>query len=137
VARTSPATHRSESVGAAATLVGSFSVDDTAAPTYGSSPPTYTCVEACNMLFPGFNAMQGSTDGSGTVTATCRGKAYAVGCDATPRADSYEVGPTYSSTGRWSTYVGDFTCGYINYWCVPRLSLRRMLSSFTKTVGVV
>jgi hypothetical protein len=76
------------------------------------------------MLFPGHNAMrlQGSTDGSGTVTGTCRGKAYAVGCDATPRADTYEVGPTYTSTGRWSTYVGDFTCNYINYWCVPRLA---------------
>ena len=86
------------------------------------------------MLFPGHNAMQGSTDGSGTVTGTCRGKAYAVGCDATPRADTYEVGPTYTSTGRWSTYVGDFTCNYINYWCVPRDSLRRM-SSFINCRG--
>jgi hypothetical protein len=110
------------SVGAGATLVGSFSVDGGAH--WQTSPPTYTCVEACNMLFPGHNAMrlQGSTDGGGTVTGTCRGKAYAVGCDATPRADTYEVGPTYTSTGRWSTYVGDFTCGYINYWCVPKLA---------------
>jgi hypothetical protein len=103
----------------AMTYVGSFSVDGGAH--WSTSPPTYTCVEACNMLFPGHNGMRGSTIANG-VTGTCMGKAYALGCDATPRSDSYEVGPTYSSHGMWSTYIVDGTCNYINYWCVPRLA---------------
>jgi hypothetical protein len=34
-------------------------------------PQTYSCVEACNIVFPGYPMMAGSIDGTGTTTGVC------------------------------------------------------------------
>jgi hypothetical protein len=80
-------------------LVGSFS-GTSADPRWNTSAPTYTCVAACDELFPGNSAMQGSTKRDGTVTGTCWGDLDWVGphtFDCLKGADTDEVGPIFNS----------------------------------------
>jgi len=93
-------------------LRGSFEVDS--GPPWFDSPPTYTCLEACALLFGG--------DASGydcsTSAASIDNQAFVSGWGTdqyciTPVAEDFKVGDTVSDCGS----VGCYYSAYVSDWC--------------------
>ncbi len=85
-------------------LAGSFRVND--GPSWTTVPPTYTCREACAMLFGGFAGDYACSTTPGAIDRQAYTSTYGVGgCNVYP--DDYKVDVTYDSTGDVSAYVTD------------------------------
>jgi hypothetical protein len=84
--------------------IGSFRLAD--APSYYGGPPTYTCLEACALLFGGSSSdYQCSTDSVSIDNMSVHSKYGVGGCHVEP--EDYKLGTTYSSSGHSSAYVAD------------------------------
>ena len=99
-------------------LVGSFDVD--AGPEWDASPPTYTCKEACALLFGGSPGSYACSIEPGSITGTAWLSEYGSAdycAGGTPLDDDTKVCDTYFESGCQSAYIAD-NCGgggSINY----------------------
>jgi len=83
---------------------GSFRLAE--APSYSVVPPSYTCLEACALLFGGASSdYQCSTDSVSIDNMSVHSKYGISGCHVEP--EDYKLGVTYSSSGHSSAYVAD------------------------------
>ncbi|KAK3276204.1 hypothetical protein CYMTET_15708 [Cymbomonas tetramitiformis] len=98
-------------------LLGSFTVMD--GPDKSTEPNTYSCLEACELIFgnvtsAGFVSYAGSTSSS-EITYTCYGDYRDNGCGTGAVNQSLETGPRYIFGEAFSVYVKDHDCPFINY----------------------
>lgn len=92
---------------------GSFYVNN--GPSWSTTPVTYTCQQACALIFGGqASDYQGSTSAS-TITNTCFAQKYAGTQSPYLIPEDYSVCTLYSSTGCMSTYVSDQALTVYNY----------------------
>lgn len=96
-------------------LVGQFNVN--AGPAWGSNPPTYTCQEACALLFGGVAGSYQCSISNAMITRTANTSIWGVaGCPIA--ADTFKRGVTYncgSANCSQSAYVSDNCAAGINY----------------------
>jgi hypothetical protein len=101
----------------AQSLVGSYQVGN--GPDWHTSPPTYSCVEACALLFGGSPGSYACSTVSTSINHMAFESVLSRGACST-FADTYKLGTTYSSVGDVSAYVDD-NCysGQTNYCFTP------------------
>jgi hypothetical protein len=96
-------------------LVGSFHLND--GPSFSDDPPTYTCLEACALVFGGDAAsyqcstLEDSIDNLAWVDTYAEPAPF---CE-TIAAEDYKVDSVYDSSGDVSAYVSDHGCDNLNY----------------------
>jgi hypothetical protein len=101
----------------ASVLVGRFQIND--GPSWTSDPPTYSCVEACALLFGGLaTSYECGTDiGGADNMAFLDGWADETYC-TTPKSETYKKNTHYDCGAvgcSYSVYVTDHDCGSYNY----------------------
>jgi hypothetical protein len=102
-------------------LVGHFAVSD--GPHWTTNPPTYSCRQACALLFGGAASNYRCSVNPTSITGTAWADGYAdtSHCGAsggTPVADNWKVGTNYncgSAACSFSAYVSDHSCSSVNY----------------------
>ena len=99
----------------ACALHGQYVVND--GPPWGENPPTYTCREACALIFGGVPTDYACSTAS---TVPPNRQAFLMGYAADPTcnnifSEDYKVFDTYSGPGAWSAYIQDHGCPDTNY----------------------
>ncbi|MBA3547746.1 MAG: DUF4215 domain-containing protein [Nannocystis sp.] len=104
-----------------AQLIGSFNVHS--GPTWGSNPPTYTCKEACALLYGGNFGDYACSTHNGGINGQAFLSGYADGtyCNS-PQDDDFKVNTFYNCGGfgcSYSAFVADNCGNSINYCWKP------------------
>jgi hypothetical protein len=95
-------------------LVGQYNVIN--GPAWGGNPPTYTCQEACALLFGGIASQYACSTSNANITNTANETCYAVGgCQI--KAENYKLSANYNcgvAGCSCSAYTQD-NCNGVNY----------------------